>query len=196
MRVNLTNNTKKKLENIEESVSLWHHSFREVYWRLMYNGLPTAARLHRPHESCACGAPQPGREHHYWSCAAARAVTAQLSAVLGVPISRAASHRLAQPPTAAMHPGVWGVVVLAALGAMDSARRLLIQHRLRQHTFWPWPPALETAKSAAVAKFWTLLVDFASASETLPPRWQGRVGPDHPFLCSPNDSDIAVLLPA
>jgi hypothetical protein len=58
-----------------------HHLFRSfaripvpnhykcIVWKCLYNGLPTAARLHK-NQPCGCGtgASSPNRYHHYYQC--------------------------------------------------------------------------------------------------------------------------------
>ena len=124
----------------------WENGRKEVYWRLAYDALPTAARLHRD-EPCACGASgaRPDRHHHFWACPAARAVvddiTAALSAAAGQPqpALTAADLWLARAPPG-IHAGVWGVVCLAAVEAMDCARRRLAALRLQQQQAVPAAP--------------------------------------------------------
>jgi hypothetical protein len=55
----------------------WDNSVKEVFWRLVYDGLPTAARQHRPF-SCACDSFSPDRLHHFWDCPVAKAVVSIL----------------------------------------------------------------------------------------------------------------------
>jgi hypothetical protein len=42
----------------------WENCHKEPYWRLIYDALPTAARLHRG-EPCTCGAAPADLHHHF-----------------------------------------------------------------------------------------------------------------------------------
>lgn len=117
----------------------WENGRKEAFWRLAYDALPTAARLHTD-EPCPCGAAvqRPGRQHHFWECSVARAVIGQLEAARAVAAAPApppaplalANVWLARPP-AGVHAGVWGVVCLAAVEAMAHGMRRLAGLRLR-----------------------------------------------------------------
>jgi hypothetical protein len=52
----------------------WDNFFKEVYWRLVVNGLPTAQRMHQTTSLCLCEAACPGQQHHFWDCPIAQAV--------------------------------------------------------------------------------------------------------------------------
>ena len=46
----------------------WENQHKEPFWRLVYNAIPTAARLHLD-QPCQCGAAAPAdRHHHFWEC--------------------------------------------------------------------------------------------------------------------------------
>jgi hypothetical protein len=124
----------------------WDNHFKEVYWRVVLNGVPTAARMPSLQHACLCGAGLPGCDHHYWSCPIAQAVVQTI--VDNLPA--AWCHRtpstphltmqhvwLMQPPrgTKRVLTCVWRVVCLAAFCAMDVGRRATNrQHVLdRQH---------------------------------------------------------------
>ena len=120
----------------------WENYRKETFWRLVYNSLPTAARLHRD-EPCGCGtsAARPDRQHHFWTCTVAAAVVGDISASLAAaaqppPALTQANIWLARPPPG-IHAGVWGVVCLAAVEAMDRGRRRLVAMRLQQQQVAP-----------------------------------------------------------
>ena len=115
----------------------WENGRKDAFWRLVYDALPTAARLHRD-RPCLCGgsAARPDRQHHFWDCTVARAVVADIEAACGAaaapapaPLTRA-NLWLARPAPG-LHAGVWGVVSLAAVEAMDRGRRSLTAAHLR-----------------------------------------------------------------
>lgn len=107
---------------------------------------------------------------------------------------------LCQSPGPAVHSGVWLVVCLAALAAMEHGRRQLWRlHRVesdaarapggRQRTLldmWGGPPPPEPSLGAraaalAVADFWGRLTNFAHSC-TAPASWTLEVPANHPFL--------------
>jgi len=125
--------------------------------------------------------------------------------VVGPPflLSRAAVW-LCRPPLPSIHAGVWCVVCLAAIAAMDHGRRTL--YRLLQrhgslspahlsgprqrtlfqvwgHASVPAPPQsiVATACLLAQADFWGRLHSFVSLGMA-PAQWAAGVGPCHPFL--------------
>ena len=113
----------------------WENCRKEPFWRLIYDAFPTAARMHLP-DPCICGGAPADRQHHFWDCPVARSVVGAISAALhGQPAATAAAAAggappalpqrsiwLAAPPPA-VHEGVWSVVCLAAVEAMDHGRR-------------------------------------------------------------------------
>ena len=113
----------------------WDNEFKEVYWRFVLNGLPTYARMGSlASQHCLCGEPGPGRLHHYWECPLAAAVVSAVEAHLPQPANLPPGTRALlrpwhvwcmEPPRCRprVHGGVWRVVCLAALNAMDYGRR-------------------------------------------------------------------------
>ena len=172
----------------------WDNRWKEVYWRLAYDGLPTAVRCHFSDVSCHCGAPRADRHHHFWTCPVAVAVVREVeaaAAAVGRPLSgplRLDNVWLAFPPTG-VNGGVWAVVVLAVVAAMDLGRRTLVAQVLtatRLKVPRPAAPVLTAvATRRAVRGFWELLCDFA-ALRGMPPSFGGvPLDASHPFLCLP-----------
>jgi len=60
----------------------WENKHKEVLWRLVYDGFPTAARMHKTDRPCACGVIMPDWQHHFWSCPVAQAVVQTVRAQL------------------------------------------------------------------------------------------------------------------
>lgn len=141
----------------------WDNHVKEVYWRLVLNGLATAERLHKPEQRCLCAQPGPGRLHHFWECPVARAVADTVATQLVGPFALrpagqvlTARHlMLMRPPDTvsdtalqpAIHEGVWQVVCLAAVAAMDVGRRATAKWYVRrqeqqrqQRAVAPLPP--------------------------------------------------------
>lgn len=180
----------------------WDNVAKEVLWRLVYDALPTLERLHSP-GSCACGAPSPGREHHFWDCPVAVAVRDQMQRALTVQEEERRAHRPGRLPPLVqreqlglglsprgVQPQVWRVVVLAALGAMERGRKALCSWRLQQSPVAPHPAALpldmqlEVAGRSAAVGFWDNLQDFVSGGPEAVGSLGARVGASHPFICS------------
>eukprot|EP00887_Chlorella_sp_A99_P001838 scaffold19.g1838.t1 len=118
----------------------WDNHYKETLWHLALNGLPVAARMAGADAvRCACGAAHEatgaplGRAHHFWVCPVARAVVASLEAQLPLacrPLRRRAL-LLGEAP-AGVHAGVWAIVCLAAVEALERSRRLNVRRELER----------------------------------------------------------------
>ena len=172
----------------------WENEHKEPFWRLVYDALPTAQRLHLV-QPCLCGsAATPGRQHHFWECPVARAVLFAISDAAGAgqqpalaPLSQP-NIWLARAP-AAIHSGVWDVVSLSAIAAMDKGRRRMYALSLGPP---PATPLHITASRSAVAHFWVLLADFVALRCT-PASWRDALPPGHPFICFDPASGLFVV---
>jgi hypothetical protein len=191
----------------------WENSRKEVLWRLVFDGFPTAARMHMAQEHCVCGQAVPGWQHHYWQCPVAKAVVGAIQSQLPVdtPPLQPVHLWVGRLPQADLHQGVWRVVMLAALLGMDKARQLLTKWRLDARNGQPPPQhattpeqQVQVASRVAVATLWDMLNDFVSL-RLYPPEWligvggEGRVGPNHPFICAAptqqGDTRLCLRLP-
>ena len=107
-----------------------------MYWRLVLNGLASGERLHQQQCRCVCGPlpsdQPPGRHHHFWDCPIAKSVVEVLRQQLVggwccVPLQPHHVLFMERPrgasTTHTLHKGVWRVVCLAAINAMDLGRR-------------------------------------------------------------------------
>ena len=162
----------------------WEPRRKEVLWRLAVDGVPMPGSSHLPGvppEPCACGcypaavggAVSP-RLHHFWSCPFARPLFDTLEACCGCGVTREHVWLCVSPDPPTVLQCVWDVVALAALNALEWARRYM-------HARRPYSPALPAAVRAGLsAKFWALLRDFADLG--LPRKGWGDVGVKHPFL--------------
>jgi hypothetical protein len=126
----------------------WDNHYKEVYWRVVLNGVATAARMPGVlRHACLCGYNCPDCVHHFWSCPIAQAVVQtivdQLSPAWCTHTPGTApllmQHIwLMQPPQGSrvVHTCVWRVVCLAAFNAMDVGRRAANQQHVldRQQT--------------------------------------------------------------
>ena len=163
----------------------WDNGHKEVYWRLTLNALPTAARRHAADDKCCCGFPCPDRMHHFWSCPAAAGLQGlitthlQRRGLLEGPL-QAAHILLAQPPSPQLHKGVWRVVCLAAICALEHVRKATCARALAGLTEAGAPVAARLA-DRAVARFWDLLTDFCVLG-LAPPAWQHGLCNGHPFI--------------
>jgi len=167
---------------------------KEVFWRLLYNAIPSAERMGRPQASCQCTEGCSTRMHHFWECPVAHAIISDIQQSLAA-FPPAAAHSVLQPrhiwlalrPCIAVHWGVWNVVVLAALNAMDKGRRALyrVQQRSReQHREIPAALLVDIATRCARAEFRGLLLDFVHLG-MYKGHWVTELralGPTHPFL--------------
>lgn len=193
----------------------WDNHEKQVLWRLAVDGV-AAVNSRMQAWSCPCcpGAGGDPRAHCFWDCPVAVAVWREL--VNGFPQPSAplarASVWLGAPVPVSVHAGVWGVVCLAALSAMEHGRRQLWRLTRaaadratkaalaagsggRQHTIpellWgvappvapPCASVVDQAKALAVADFWLRLESFATLG-LAPESWAADVGAAHPFLCS------------
>ena len=167
----------------------WDNARKELFWRMVLDGLPTSARMHMLGASCACGISTPGRLHHYWECPVAQAVVDTINTQLPHDHHvRRINVWLAKVPSGSnMHTGIWMVVCLAALGAMDKGRKTLSRLDLAARPgstaparVLPLDVRILIASKVAIATFWDLLQDFVGMG-LCPEGWL-MVGPDHPFL--------------
>lgn len=165
----------------------WDNRRKVVYWRLVLDGLPTKQRLH-VNEMCACGqALSPGRDHVFHSCALVRplweCLLAQLHGDWSLPdgaVLQRAHIWLARPPTGNMHSGIWQVICLAAIAAMDKVRSLTSPRRVGNS----WTPSTITPSDATdrcISVFWELLADFCGLG-LAPLQWREQVPSGHPFI--------------
>ena len=107
---------------------------KEVMWRLALRALPLASRMPGSDlGGCGCGHahPAPDRRHHFWDCPIATGVLDTIAAQLSppqLPLTPANIWLGRAPP--GLHAGVWDVVCLLAVAAMDKGRRLATQRLL------------------------------------------------------------------
>jgi len=165
------------------------NGLKEPFWLLAHDGLPTAARLRT---TCKCGAAAPcDRLHHYWSCPVAAAVIGAIAAAAGRAIPRHAVWLCRTPP--GIHAGVWDLVCLAAIAAMDHGRRTLYALSTGPP---PEAPLSAIAGRSACARFWSHLTDFMAFS-CAPPGWRNHCPTGHPFIhVDPATNNLAVHCPA
>ena len=150
----------------------------------MLNGLLLAGRMPSCPRPCCYGSggDRPDRRHQFWECPVAAAVLDSLSAKLGGRSLSPAQLWLATPPLG-VHQGVWEVVCLAGLAAMDSGPRL-VEARRRQppHTTALLPrPAHPGCGSPLCGRFWALSHDCCAAG-SVPTGWRSKVQSTGPFL--------------
>lgn len=133
----------------------WDNFYKEVYWRMILNGLPTAARMHHSDSKCLCGSVCPGIQHHYWSCPIAQQVVEVVAAQLppawctqspGVCPLKQHHLWLMQPPAGPkhLHRMAWLVVCLAAINAMDTGRKAVNKFLQQVH--------IQQSQAAAAAR--------------------------------------------
>jgi hypothetical protein len=177
----------------------WENQRKELFWRLALDGLPTAERMHTG-EPCQCGeAVAPGRQHHFWECPVAVSVRQELQAQLapGAAELQCADLWLVRP-VPSVHYGVWKVVCLAAMNAMDAGRRTLrkldgAQQVSEAARAAPVVVPVLVAQRVAVAHFWALLQDFCVLA-SVPKRWFSWLDVDHPFLSRASPAAFALTV--
>ena len=192
----------------------WENAEKEVLWRLSVNGIAGVNnRVAYKCPGCPGSDLGEGRAHTFWHCPVAAAVRSTITAALQSHSQTSGISRssiwLCRPPKS-VHSGVWQVVCMAAVSAMDHGRRQLWRlvkraeekrdavvaaaavtaTRRGQHTLlqvWrtqPQPelaPLKALAARYAVADFWGRLASFAALG-LAPNSWLTQVGIDHPFL--------------
>ena len=188
----------------------WENVEKDTLWRLAVDGIPGAnSRVQFRCPSCPSAAHDDARVHAFWDCPVAAAVLNTITAAMlpEAPVLSRASIWLCRPPEH-VHPGVWLIVCMAALSAMDHGRRqlwrltkaadhqaqataraLAAQHQRTLLQSWGVQqlPAHQTATTnhaaaLAVTNFWTRLASFAALGMA-PAAWASQVQETHPFLC-------------
>lgn len=161
------------------------NSYKESAWRLTLNAFPTAQRMHVATLCPACGEQSPGVEHLFWTCPVASVVRLEVerqlvaTGILPTPSRLPCSTIwLARLPDPRIHQLVWDLVCLAAVHAMNIARKTAwaVSQRL------PTQSLIERiAARAAVGAFWDALADFAATLKT-PRTAQNALLTQQPFL--------------
>ena len=119
---------------------------------------------------------------HAFACSVAQAVVASVRAQL-LPAHRPLQRQaiwLGEAP-AEVHDGVWAVVCLAAVAAMDHGRKVMVARLLGEPPAAPGHQLAARVAARAVARRWELLQDFCSLGMA-PADWSAVVPTDHPFL--------------
>jgi hypothetical protein len=168
----------------------WHNDRKELFWRLIVNGLPFSSRFNLG-VTCACegaDACNPGRVHHFWSCPAAQAIVGVIAQECGCstasPLLRRHVWLMLPPPALTARFGqqlwvrqVWRVVCLAALNAMWTVAQSPAARRAVPAAQGAGPA---TMSCMATLRFRILLDEFAMVGK--PPRTWARLLPgDAPF---------------
>jgi exonuclease III len=195
----------------------WDNQYKEPLWRLALNGLPMYGDQRfmkgRPAATCHCGEGPVGRGHGFWTCCVAQAVHASVCAAMRAagsgPAPTLARHHLwlAMPPPG-LHHGVWQVVALAALAAMNAGRRHMVGMCLSTPDEDEPPSGPSTGARLKAASrtqllractcaeecFWARLADFISANPRAPSAWHafGTVPTAHPFMHAVDGDGLAL----
>ena len=184
----------------------WENERKETLWRLALDGVAFlgAQRFRRGADPlpCWCGAGFVARPHMFWHCYVARVVCASITAALQPLYApahysvRRAQVWLAEPPPG-VPPPVWQVVSLAALDSIHHGQDTLTGRCLAARKAAGLPDnktdrslhaparaaAVRHACTVAVARFWSLLEDFASLNLVPPAGWSAyTLRPGHPFF--------------
>lgn len=196
----------------------WDNSYKEPWWRLLLEGVPGAGghkvALRKP---CPCGWVIPAymddeagaaaqRDHVFWQCQPARAVRSLLTHNLPPGSQLLPQHLWLLQAPQGIHAGVWSVVALAALAAINKARSYMwalhseqlaqrraaaaaggVQLTIEQaFGLAPLPAAMRVVVTTAAANKATAetlgsVQDFVSLN-LLPAASWSRVGQAHPFI--------------
>jgi hypothetical protein len=161
----------------------WDNHYKEVYWRVVLNGLATGERLHQQQCRCVCGSlpsgQPPGRRHHFWSCPVAQSVVQVVQQQLAAGWCRGVlqpHHVLCMEPTQGvatqftLHKGVWRVACLAAVNAMDLGRRAACQISVQEKRDRATAAAAQLA--AAPARGQRLITDMFHPAPLTPSQLQ------------------------
>ena len=174
----------------------WCSARKGIVWRLVHDALPLSSRMSgafaRP---CACGHALPGRAHHFWDCPCTRPLRDLIQAGLqaaGPDATTVALQRhhiwLGVPPQPSLHPGVWCVVSLAALNAMESTRCTITRLSIDASGGGVLPPEdhlpaiRRQAARAGISRFKMLLADFVA--QRRPDAWRAGLPESHPFIAA------------
>jgi hypothetical protein len=188
---------------------------KDTLWRLTVNGVPMAGGHDVcPREPCLCGWQYPEglpdaharalalRQHCFWECPVARAVSAEVASALPTaapPLRQEHLWLLSRPQECPVHNGVWGLVCMLALDAMLHGRKAMWALRAEAASvadpaqtlitdFFPSAsggpaapelPLVDRAARRAAIRFWCLLQDFASLADA---PWAADLPDTHPFL--------------
>lgn len=210
----------------------WENKHKEIWWRLLLGGVVGAGGhgIALRNQHCPCGwtiptglsnedAASAQRDHVFWFCTPARAVRAWIAQSLPQGSSLQPRHLwlLQNPPR--VHHGVWWVVALAALTAIDRARKHMWQNWKAQQQqapadgltqltlaeaygragLMPLPPAAprvtieEAAARRAVADTAASITDFVNTG-ILPHGWCDKLQPNHCFIGCRREGDSVKLM--
>jgi hypothetical protein len=144
----------------------WENSRKLPLWLLAHDGFPTAARMGKVEQCCSCNAAGSTRRHHYWDCGVAAGITASIASKLWADGGNGQSLQcrniwlVEKPAHGAGHISdtSWAVVCLAALGAMESARKYGFSTSHSQ-TMQP-SGILPRVRRYGIARFWDLVADY------------------------------------
>lgn len=160
----------------------WSNFVKEVFWRLVLNGLATSERLHQATDVCPCGAAVPGCAHHMWECPVMQHLMAVVAdAIPTHPVLSRSNVWLMRAPQGVL-PAVWRIVCLAALQAAWWSRTTLMAPGHWQPTFMGTAQQqMQLARDRIVSNFLELLQNFADSGHC-PPSWRQQLPRGSPFL--------------
>ncbi len=174
----------------------WDNLRKETLWRLSINGVsgagghdiasggPCACGWHPPTPATPVARASAVRSHCFWGCPVAQAVMAEVMRGLphpSPPLYGADIWLLRVPLSTPLHPGIWALVCMVAIHAMEKGRRCLWRTVFRQRAAGAdLAAAVQQASRTAAARFWCLLQDFVDL-QLVPDDW-GGAGRHHPFI--------------
>ena len=104
---------------------LWNcevlNRMKEPFWRLVYDSIPTPARVHLPHLSCSCGSSNPDRNHYFWDCTIFQEMVSYIQSKTGKVVTKEMVWMVHPPET--IYIRVWEVLVLGMIYSREHIRR-------------------------------------------------------------------------
>jgi len=139
--------------------------FKEPFWRLVYDAIPTPARMRMPHLACVCGHKGADRSHIFWECEVAKAILQSIQQWISTEINKQMVWMVQAP--SGMYERVWEIIVLLMIYTIDRIRRQSTRDRI-QHT---QGMEIDLWKRRAVAIFKKHLVEFVIRQGVTPGCW-------------------------
>lgn len=184
----------------------WEGKHKEILWRLAVNGVAGAGGHGIQFTSaCPCGHQPSGasatehRLHAFWDCPVAQEIRQQLAHGCGGEQPARQHVWLLQSPSRGCQQGVWQVVGLAALNAMEYGRSRLWAQTLQADSDRQGghrrADMLSTVQQAAVAFFWSEIQDFVVHRRGVAPAGWDSIQAGHPFIQFRPDTGLCLHVP-
>ena len=143
----------------------WDNQYKEVLWRMVYNGLPTGQRMGNLNKPCPCGDERDHDIRHiFWDCPVAVHLRKEVMRSLPPEHQSIFNHNpsrlwLMWPIPKGVPREVWTVICLSMLVALDKGRKLLFALR---ETVPAVAQRIMVVNIRVSRHFWTLLHEVAN----------------------------------